>query len=109
MELANLERDISVHDRNYRTYVEKGQDAQANDELNRQKSANIAVIQKATAPTKPVRPNKPLNLALGVILGALAGLGLALAREVLAQGLATPHSAEKRLGLPVLTTIALKH
>jgi uncharacterized protein involved in exopolysaccharide biosynthesis len=109
MELANLERDISVHDRNYRTYVEKVQDAQANDELNRQKSANIAVIQKATAPTKPVRPNKPLNLALGVILGALAGLGLALAREVLAQGLATPHSAEKRLGLPVLTTIALKH
>ena len=108
MALENLKRDLAVNDRNYRIYVEKVEDARILEDLNRQKSANISVIQEATVPVTPVKPRKRLNIALGLILGALAGLGFAFASEFSAQGLSTPESVERRLRLPVLTTIALK-
>jgi capsular polysaccharide biosynthesis protein len=57
---------------------------------------------------EPVRPRKLLNITLGLILGALAGLGIAFVTEFSAQGLSTPGSVERLLGLPVLTTISLK-
>jgi uncharacterized protein involved in exopolysaccharide biosynthesis len=106
--LENLKRDVEVNDRNYRTYVEKVEDARILEDLNRQKSANISVIQEAAVPARPVKPRKMLNIALGLILGALSGLGFAFASEFSAQGLSTPESVERRLRLPVLAAIALK-
>jgi uncharacterized protein involved in exopolysaccharide biosynthesis len=108
MALENLKRDMTVNDRNYRIYVEKVEDARILEDLNRQKSANISVIQEATVPAQPVKPRKLLNIALGILLGAFAGLGFAFVTEFSAQGLSTPESVERRLRLPVLTTIALK-
>jgi polysaccharide biosynthesis protein PslE len=108
MTLDNLKRDVAVNDRNYRTYLEKVEDARILEGLNRQKSANISVIQEATVPVEPVAPRKLLNIVLGLLLGALAGLGIAVVSEFSAQGLSTPGSVERALGLPVLTTIALK-
>jgi uncharacterized protein involved in exopolysaccharide biosynthesis len=108
MALANMKRDVEVNDRNYRIYLAKVEDARILEDLNRQKSANISVIQQATVPVEPVRPRKLLNISLGVILGALAGLGIAFLTELSAQGLSTPGRVERVLGLPVLTTISLK-
>ena len=108
MTLENLRRDVAVNDRNYRTYLEKVEDARILEDLNRQKSASISVIQEAAIPVEPVRPRKLLNVILGLILGAFAGLGLAFVAEFSAQGLSTPGSVERVLGLPVLTTISLK-
>ena len=108
MTLENLRRDVAVNDRNYRTYLEKVEDARILEDLNRQKSTSISVIQGATVPVEPVSPRKLLNIALGLMLGLLAGLGLAFVIEFSAQGLSTPGSVERVLGLPVLTTVSLK-
>jgi uncharacterized protein involved in exopolysaccharide biosynthesis len=108
MDLDNLQRDVSVNDQNYRTYRSKVEDALTLEDLNRRKSANITVIQEATVPVKPVRPKKALNLAIGLGLGLLSGLGLAFALEIASQGLSTPESVERRLGLPVLVTVPFK-
>ena len=104
-ELQNLKREMSTNERNYKTYLEKVEEARISDDLNRQKMANISVIQAAAVPAKPVKPKKALNIVLGVILGAVSGLGLAFFNEYTNQGLSTPESAERRLGLPVLGTI----
>jgi len=106
MTIENLKREVAVSDRNYRTYLEKVEDARILEDLNRQKSANISVIQEATVPVEPVWPRKRLNIILGLILGAIAGLGLAFVTEFSAQGLSTPGRAERALGLPVLATIS---
>jgi len=106
-ELQNLKREMSTNERNYKTYLEKVEEARISDDLNRQKMTNISVIQAAAVPAKPIKPKKALNIVLGVILGAVSGLGLAFFNEYTAQGLSTPESAERRLGLPVLAT--LKH
>jgi len=107
-ELDNLKREFTVSERNYKTYLEKTEEARIVDDLNRQKSANISVIQEATVPVKPIKPKKLLNIALGLILGAVSGLGLAFFSEFTAQGMSTPEETERRLGLPVLTTVGAK-
>jgi succinoglycan biosynthesis transport protein ExoP len=43
----------------------------------------VTVVSSPTVPTAPVSPKKTTNLALGVVLGLLLGLGLALLRDLL--------------------------
>ena len=107
-ELQNLKRELAANEKNYKTYLEKVEEALISDDLNRLKMANISVIQAATVPAKPVKPKKALNIALGIILGAVSGLGLAFFNEYTNQGISTPESAERHLGLPVLATIPNK-
>ena len=104
-QLQNLKRELAANEKNYKTYLEKVEEALISDDLNRQKMANISVIQAATAPAKPIKPRKGLNILLGIILGAVSGLGIAFFNEYSSQSLSTPESAERRLGLPVLGTI----
>ncbi len=107
-EFQNLKRELATNEKNYKTYLEKVEEALISDNLNRQKMANISVIQAATVPETPIKPKKVLNVALGIILGAVSGLGLAFFREYTNQGLSTPESAERHLGLPVLGTVPYK-
>ena len=95
-----MKRELAANERNYKTYLEKVEEALISDDLNRLKMTNISVIQGASVPAKPIKPKKALNIALGIILGAVSGLGLAFFSEYTNQGLSTPESAERRLGLP---------
>jgi len=45
--------------------------------------ARVVVEQRASVPTEPVIPKRALNLAVGVILGAMLGVGLAVMRDLL--------------------------
>ena len=107
-EPQNLKRELASNEKNYKTYLEKAEEARISDDLNRQKMANISVIQAASVPAKPIKPKKALNIALGIILGAVSGLGLAFFSEYTNQGLSTPEGAERHLGLPVLGTVPFK-
>jgi polysaccharide biosynthesis transport protein len=66
---------------------------------------NIAVVDPADLPKKPSSPRLALNLALSLLLGALAGIGLAFALEQIDQGVSDPSEVEKNLGLPLLGTV----
>jgi uncharacterized protein involved in exopolysaccharide biosynthesis len=107
-DLQNLKRELGANEKNYKTYLEKVEEALISDNLNRQKMANISMIQAAAVPQKPIKPKKALNIALGIILGVVSGLGLAFFSEYTNQGLSTPESAERHLGLPVLGTVPYK-
>lgn len=106
--LRNLQRELAINEKNYQIYVEKLEEARLSDALNYQKIANISVIQAPVAPQNPVKPKKLLNIILGVLLGAVAGLGYAFFSEYISQSFSTPEQVERRLGLPVLTSITLK-
>jgi len=103
-----LKREMASNEKYFRTYEDRVEEARISEDMNRSKLANISVIQPATVPAKPVRPKKLLNMLLSLFIGAFSGLGLALVSEHLSQGLTTPDSVERRLGLRVLTTISLK-
>ena len=107
-ELSELQRERARSENNYQVYTAKLEETSLVDEMDRQKIANISVVQAATVPVEPVKPRKRLYIALGVLLGSFAAVGLAFFSEYIGQGLSTPESTERRLALPVLVTVPLK-
>jgi capsular exopolysaccharide synthesis family protein len=69
------------------------------------KEAMVEIVDRATEGLKPVRPNKPLNIALGVIIGLVVGVGLAFFIEYLDTSVKTIDDVERSLGSPVLGVI----
>lgn len=67
--------------------------------------SSVEVIEPAVPTAKPVKPNKPLNIALGVIVGLIIGVGLAFFIEYLDTSVKTIDDVERALQAPVLGVI----
>ncbi|WBB97813.1 hypothetical protein O7543_15070 [Solwaraspora sp. WMMA2080] len=70
--------------------------------LAEQIQVDARVLDRATAPARPVLPKPTLNSALGAIAGLLVGLGLATARNRFDNRLRDVQAVDAQLGLPVL-------
>lgn len=68
---------------------------------------NISIVDLATPPRKPSKPNMMLNMALAALLGLGLGVLAALVLEALDETLATPDDVEKKLGVAVLGVVPL--
>ncbi len=68
---------------------------------------NVSILAKATVKENqsPVKPNPMLNIAIALVVGLMAGVGLAFLLEYLDNTLKTEQDIEKSLGLPVLGVI----
>jgi succinoglycan biosynthesis transport protein ExoP len=69
------------------------------------KSAQVIIVETAKPGMKPVRPNKPLNIILGVVIGLVVGVGLAFFIEYLDTSVKTIDDVERTLQSPVLGVI----
>jgi succinoglycan biosynthesis transport protein ExoP len=69
------------------------------------KTMMVEIVDKAVAGARPVRPNKPLNIALGIIIGLVVGVGLAFFIEYLDTSVKTIDDVERSLQCPVLGVI----
>ncbi len=65
----------------------------------------VTVVDQAEASLKPVRPNKLLNITLGIIVGLAVGVGLAFFIEYLDTSVKTIDDVERALQAPVLGVI----
>jgi capsular exopolysaccharide synthesis family protein len=74
-------------------------------DLNLPKTTVVEIVDPATAALKPVRPNKPLNIALGIVVGLVVGIGLAFFIEYLDTSVKTIDDVERALQSPVLGII----
>jgi capsular exopolysaccharide synthesis family protein len=79
--------------------------ASENTDLMLPKSTMVEILEKAVPGLKPVRPNKPLNIALGIVIGLVVGIGLAFFIEYLDTSVKTIDDVERSLGAPVLGVI----
>ena len=79
--------------------------AQESVELKMPTTVMVEVIEHAEAGSRPVRPNKPLNIALGIIIGLVVGVGLAFFIEYLDTSVKTIDDVERTLQSPVLGVI----
>ena len=64
--------------------------------------ARVIVEQRASIPGAPVVPNKKRNLALGILFGAMLGVGLALLRDQLDNTIKNPETLEEVTGTGVV-------
>ncbi len=65
----------------------------------------VTIMNHAIPEYKAVRPNKPLNIVLGVIFGLVVGVGLAFFIEYLDTSVKTIDDVERTLQAPVLGVI----
>lgn len=68
-------------------------------------SNNLAVVDRAASPTKPVSPNVFLNIVGALSLGLLLAIGFAFVRETLFNMIRTPDDVSRALHIPVLGAI----
>ena len=69
--------------------------------------ARVVVEQRASIPAKPVIPNTALNLSLGIIIGGLLGVGLAVIRDQLDNTVKTQETLEEITGTGTVGYIPL--
>jgi capsular exopolysaccharide synthesis family protein len=75
-------------------------------ELELPKTTMVEITDRADPTTlKPVKPNRPLNIALGIIFGLIVGVGLAFFIEYLDTSVKTIDDVERALQAPVLGVI----
>jgi capsular exopolysaccharide synthesis family protein len=101
-ELANLMRSRTVNDKIYMMLMEKREEARIRQA---EKTADMRILERAIVPQKPVSPNKPLNLALGVLFGTTLAIGLAFFTESLNTNLRSSEEIEQLTDWPVLAAV----
>jgi uncharacterized protein involved in exopolysaccharide biosynthesis len=116
--LKKLEADTTRHDDlqrqkkeaedNYHLYAKKREESRIADELDRQKITNVSIAEAATVSQLPSAPNRPVNLALGLVLAAFLSLGIVFSAEMLSDAVYTPGQLESLTGAMVLATVPEK-
>lgn len=100
-EVLRLSRDVESGRAVYLQLLNRQQ------ELNISKSSaigNVRIIDNAVSEPKPIKPNKPLVVAIGFILGLLFSVGLVLLRVFLRRGIESPEQLED-MGINVYASV----
>ena len=122
-ESQNLAREVSALPNTQQDYIRFARDVEVNNQLyvgllnNAQQlqvaragtTGNVAIIDRAVIPERPSRPNKPLTVAIGSLLGILLGF---LASQLLAMmsGIVRdPKKLELRTGIQTFAILPLAH
>jgi capsular exopolysaccharide synthesis family protein len=79
--------------------------SQEQTELSLPRTAMVEVLDHAEKADRPERPKKALNIALGIIIGLIVGVGLAFFIEYLDTSVKTIDDVERTLQAPVLGVI----
>ncbi len=66
---------------------------------------NVSILDMATVPRAPIRPNVQLNFVIGFLLALLAGFGAALLAEMLDNTIKDRNDIEQKLRIPYLGSI----
>ncbi len=69
------------------------------------KADNVAVVDYATLPARPIKPNKSMNTAIAAVLGEMIVLMIIFLKEYLDNTIKTEKDIEKHLGISVIGTI----
>ena len=81
LRVAALQREVDLLDADYRKYSNNLEQSRIDQQLETQRMSNIGIVQPASYEPRPIRPQKALNLLLGICLGVFGGLALPLALD----------------------------
>ena len=69
------------------------------------KASGVEFIDKAIVPEDPIKPNKILNIAVGIILGLMVSALVIFLKEVFNTSIKEPKDIEEKLGIPVFGVV----
>ncbi len=102
LELVRLSRANKVNADLYSYLLQRQQEMRIRQAAT---TSDIEIIDFAQLSESPVKPNKRKNLALGLVLGLMCGVGLAFLLDYLDRTIKDEDDVQETLGLSVLGTI----
>ena len=105
-QMSSLVQEYENTKKLYESLLKKSEEAQQAENLERrQKGEQFRVIDPARVPEKPIQPDIPKTLLIGLFGGIACGLGGIFAREQLDRSFRDPEDIEATLGFKVLANI----
>lgn len=101
----DMSRKVKQAEDSYQLYNKKQEEARIADELDQNKITNVSIAEAPVQPQLPAKPNRPLNLMLGLVLGLVLAAGSVITVELLRETVQTPRELEALLGSPVLAAL----
>ena len=101
LDLARLERERAVFEKLYLTLEEKYQEVLINEQSI---PGNVFIMNYAYPPLAPAKPNRPLIIIFGIIIGFSFGFGFIYLKDYLNKKIKTPEDIENQ-GFKFLTWI----
>jgi capsular exopolysaccharide synthesis family protein len=101
-EFRRLEAELASAKEVYNAYLRKQGETTA---TSRAGLASVWVVDAASVPTVPYRPNVPLNLALGGLVGLMLGVAAVFGAEQVDDRIQSPREVEGFVGVEVLAAI----
>ncbi|MGB9695797.1 MAG: GumC family protein [Ignavibacteria bacterium] len=98
IEVARLERERKSSEKLYLALEEKYQEALVNE---RAQLGNVNIVDRARLATKPSKPNRPLIIVVGSLIGLVIGISFAFVRNRLDRSIKYPEEIEAK-GIPLL-------
>lgn len=101
-EVVRLMRDVQVNTELYTGLLNNSQQLKV---VKAGEIGNVRVIDFAVPVFKPIKPKKPMLLAVGLAVGFALGAGIVLLMRLLRSGVEDPTDIERELGLSVYANI----
>lgn len=106
-ELMSIQRDYENLQKNYQALLEKKLAVgMAGDLEKNQQGTQMRIVEPASLPSWPEKPNLIIVMFGGLAVGCALGFGSAFGIEIMRRGYVSAEEIEMTLGLPVLATIS---
>lgn len=97
-----LTRDMKVSTELYASLLESSQQLKL---VKAGKIGNVRIIDTADIPSEPLRPKKPMVMAIALVLGLLLGCATVLVRRAMRNAIENAEDLEASTGVPVYATV----
>jgi succinoglycan biosynthesis transport protein ExoP len=99
-----MAREVETNKQIYQSLLERSREIESMAGIS---SSNIHIVDEASLPILPAKPNVRRSLMLAVVLGLFAGLGLAYFLEYFTDHIANPDEITDRFRIPLLGVLPL--
>jgi polysaccharide chain length determinant protein (PEP-CTERM system associated) len=106
IELSKISRGYEITLRKYQDVLAKSLESEMSENMEKkQKGEQFQILDPANFPLKPVRPNRPLVLLIGLLAGLGGGFGLAFLWDNLDTSFKRSDDVNAYVNVPLLATI----
>jgi len=91
----SLQQNIDAKEKLYNYLLSRAEEISI---MAKESSGNVRIIEYATMPIIPIKPNIPLNIALGIIIALIASLGIVFIKESTRNTFKSIRAVEEELG-----------
>jgi polysaccharide chain length determinant protein (PEP-CTERM system associated) len=106
-ELARLNRDYDVKQAQYRSLLQRLEVAELSESVEQSEDVKFQIVNPPLVPVDPAAPNRPMLLAMVLMLALGAGGAVAFLGDQLKPVFTDPKTIRTITGLPVLGTVGI--